>query len=124
MGSLGQAQNDTESIAQFMQRLSQATNIFISPEDPTGKEQSYQLRPDTRPRLPFAFMFHFIEFFFFFFFFALRVFWRVADVGVSDVHHVRPGDAASRPAPASGPHPASTVPVLHPELPERQRAHR
>ncbi|KAF0046054.1 hypothetical protein F2P81_002583 [Scophthalmus maximus] len=36
MGSLGQAQNDTESIAQFMQRLSQATNIFISPEDPTG----------------------------------------------------------------------------------------
>uniref|UniRef100_A0A8C2ZC72 BCL2-associated athanogene 6 n=1 Tax=Cyclopterus lumpus TaxID=8103 RepID=A0A8C2ZC72_CYCLU len=29
MGSLGQAQNDTESIAQFMQRLSQATNIFI-----------------------------------------------------------------------------------------------
>ncbi|KAK5598389.1 hypothetical protein CRENBAI_012519, partial [Crenichthys baileyi] len=35
MGSLGQAQNDTESIAQFMQRLSQATNIFISPEDPT-----------------------------------------------------------------------------------------
>lgn len=42
MGSLGQAQNDTESIAQFMQRLSQATNIFISPEDPTGKEQ--QLR--------------------------------------------------------------------------------
>lgn len=42
MGSLGQAQNDTESIAQFMQRLSQATNIFISPEDPTGKEQSYK----------------------------------------------------------------------------------
>lgn len=42
MGSLGQAQNDTESIAQFMQRLSQATNIFISPEDPTGKQQSYQ----------------------------------------------------------------------------------
>ncbi|KAM6910177.1 LOW QUALITY PROTEIN: large proline-rich protein BAG6 [Xenentodon cancila] len=36
MGSLGQAQNDTESIAQFMQRLSQATNIFISPEEPTG----------------------------------------------------------------------------------------
>ncbi|XP_068610999.1 large proline-rich protein BAG6 [Brachionichthys hirsutus] len=36
MGSLGQAQNDTESIAQFMQRLSQAPNIFISPEDPTG----------------------------------------------------------------------------------------
>ncbi|XP_041649327.1 large proline-rich protein BAG6 isoform X2 [Cheilinus undulatus] len=36
MGSLGHAQNDTESIAQFMQRLSQATNIFISPEDPTG----------------------------------------------------------------------------------------
>ncbi|KAM4568360.1 large proline-rich protein BAG6 isoform 2-T5 [Fundulus diaphanus] len=36
MGSLGQAQNDTESIAQFMQRLSQATNIFFSPEDPTG----------------------------------------------------------------------------------------
>ncbi|KAK5892093.1 hypothetical protein CesoFtcFv8_012508 [Champsocephalus esox] len=36
MGSLGQGQNDTESIAQFMQRLSQATNIFISPEDPTG----------------------------------------------------------------------------------------
>ncbi|XP_071763203.2 large proline-rich protein BAG6 isoform X1 [Centroberyx gerrardi] len=36
MGSLGQAQNDTESIAQFMQRLSQTTNIFISPEDPTG----------------------------------------------------------------------------------------
>ncbi|XP_034467109.1 large proline-rich protein BAG6 isoform X3 [Hippoglossus hippoglossus] len=36
MGSLGQTQNDTESIAQFMQRLSQATNIFISPEDPTG----------------------------------------------------------------------------------------
>uniref|UniRef100_A0A3P8VUD6 BCL2-associated athanogene 6 n=1 Tax=Cynoglossus semilaevis TaxID=244447 RepID=A0A3P8VUD6_CYNSE len=36
MGSLGQAQNDTESIAQFMQRLSQATNIFISSEDPTG----------------------------------------------------------------------------------------
>ncbi|KAF7656817.1 hypothetical protein LDENG_00035900 [Lucifuga dentata] len=36
MGSLGQAQNDTESIAQFMQRLSQATNIFMSPEDPTG----------------------------------------------------------------------------------------
>lgn len=36
MGSLGQAQSDTESIAQFMQRLSQATNIFISPEDPTG----------------------------------------------------------------------------------------
>lgn len=36
MGSLGQAQNDTESIAQFMQRLSQATNLFISPEDPTG----------------------------------------------------------------------------------------
>lgn len=42
MGSLGQAQNDTESIAQFMQRLSQATNIFISPEDPTGKEQTYE----------------------------------------------------------------------------------
>lgn len=42
MGSLGQAQNDTESIAQFMQRLSQATNIFISPEDPTGKEQIYK----------------------------------------------------------------------------------
>lgn len=41
MGSLGQAQNDTESIAQFMQRLSQATNIFISPEDPTGKDQTY-----------------------------------------------------------------------------------
>ncbi|KAM9851863.1 large proline-rich protein BAG6-like isoform 2-T2 [Aulostomus maculatus] len=36
MGSLGQAQNDTESIAQFMQRLSHATNLFISPEDPTG----------------------------------------------------------------------------------------
>ncbi|KAM3872901.1 large proline-rich protein BAG6 [Diretmus argenteus] len=36
MGSLGQAQNDTESIAQFMQRLSQTTNIFISPEEPTG----------------------------------------------------------------------------------------
>ncbi|XP_056141602.1 large proline-rich protein BAG6 isoform X2 [Lampris incognitus] len=36
MGSLGQGQNDTESIAQFMQRLSQTTNIFISPEDPTG----------------------------------------------------------------------------------------
>lgn len=36
MGSLGQTQDDTESIAQFMQRLSQATNIFISPEDPTG----------------------------------------------------------------------------------------
>lgn len=36
MGSLGQAENDTESIAQFMQRLSQVTNIFISPEDPTG----------------------------------------------------------------------------------------
>ncbi|XP_033836602.1 large proline-rich protein BAG6 [Periophthalmus magnuspinnatus] len=36
MGSLGQNQNDTESIAQFMQRLSQATNIFISPEDPSG----------------------------------------------------------------------------------------
>ncbi|XP_013881871.1 large proline-rich protein BAG6 isoform X2 [Austrofundulus limnaeus] len=36
MGSLGQAQNDTESIAQFMQRLSQVNNIFISPEDPTG----------------------------------------------------------------------------------------
>ncbi|KAM7421415.1 hypothetical protein PAMA_015511 [Pampus argenteus] len=36
MGSLGQTQNDTESIAQFMQRLSQATNLFISPEDPTG----------------------------------------------------------------------------------------
>lgn len=41
MGSLGQAQNDTESIAQFMQRLSQATNIFISPEDPTGKSQPH-----------------------------------------------------------------------------------
>lgn len=40
MGSLGQAQNDTESIAQFVQRLSQATNIFISPEDPTGKSES------------------------------------------------------------------------------------
>uniref|UniRef100_A0A8C5E0N3 Large proline-rich protein BAG6 n=1 Tax=Gouania willdenowi TaxID=441366 RepID=A0A8C5E0N3_GOUWI len=36
MGSLGQSQNDTESIAQFMQRLSQTTNIFISPEDPSG----------------------------------------------------------------------------------------
>uniref|UniRef100_I3J1S2 BCL2-associated athanogene 6 n=1 Tax=Oreochromis niloticus TaxID=8128 RepID=I3J1S2_ORENI len=36
MGSLGQGQNDTESIAQFMQRLSQSTNIFISPEEPTG----------------------------------------------------------------------------------------
>uniref|UniRef100_A0A3B3DUA8 BCL2-associated athanogene 6 n=1 Tax=Oryzias melastigma TaxID=30732 RepID=A0A3B3DUA8_ORYME len=36
MGSLGQTQNDSESIAQFMQRLSQATNIFISPEEPTG----------------------------------------------------------------------------------------
>lgn len=36
MGSLGQAQSGTESIAQFMQRLSQTTNIFISPEDPTG----------------------------------------------------------------------------------------
>ncbi|KAM6967910.1 large proline-rich protein BAG6 isoform 2-T2 [Aplochiton taeniatus] len=36
MGSLGQAQNDTESIAQFMLRLSQTTNLFISPEDPTG----------------------------------------------------------------------------------------
>ncbi|XP_051922356.1 large proline-rich protein BAG6 [Hippocampus zosterae] len=36
MGSLGQAQNDTESIAQFMQRLSQSTNIFISPEEPSG----------------------------------------------------------------------------------------
>uniref|UniRef100_A0A3Q3IN94 BCL2-associated athanogene 6 n=1 Tax=Monopterus albus TaxID=43700 RepID=A0A3Q3IN94_MONAL len=36
MGSLAQAENDTESIAQFMQRLSQATNMFISPEDPTG----------------------------------------------------------------------------------------
>ncbi|KAM9309453.1 large proline-rich protein BAG6 [Pholidichthys leucotaenia] len=36
MGSLGQGQNDTESIAQFMQRLSQTTNIFISNEDPTG----------------------------------------------------------------------------------------
>uniref|UniRef100_A0A3Q2CXS7 BCL2-associated athanogene 6 n=1 Tax=Cyprinodon variegatus TaxID=28743 RepID=A0A3Q2CXS7_CYPVA len=35
MGSLGQNQNDTESIAQFMQRLSQTTNIFFSPEDPT-----------------------------------------------------------------------------------------
>lgn len=40
MGSLGQAQNDTESIAQFMQRLSQVTNIFISPEDPTGSPDS------------------------------------------------------------------------------------
>lgn len=48
---------------------------------------------------------------------VLRVFWRVADVGVPDFHHVRPGDAASWPAPAPGPHPASTVPVLHPELP-------
>ncbi|KAM9807099.1 large proline-rich protein BAG6 isoform X2 [Syngnathus typhle] len=36
MGSLGQGQNDTESIAQFMQRLSQSTNIFISPEEPSG----------------------------------------------------------------------------------------
>lgn len=36
MGSLGQTQNDSESIAQFMQRLSQATNIFISTEEPTG----------------------------------------------------------------------------------------
>ncbi|XP_077382239.1 large proline-rich protein BAG6 isoform X2 [Festucalex cinctus] len=36
MGSLGQTQNDTESIAQFMQRLSQSTNIFISPEEPSG----------------------------------------------------------------------------------------
>uniref|UniRef100_A0A3P9N7A2 BCL2-associated athanogene 6 n=1 Tax=Poecilia reticulata TaxID=8081 RepID=A0A3P9N7A2_POERE len=36
MGSLGQAQNDTESIAQFMQRLSQATNLFNGQEDPTG----------------------------------------------------------------------------------------
>lgn len=36
MGSLGQNHNDTESIAQFMQRLSQTTNIFISPEDPSG----------------------------------------------------------------------------------------
>lgn len=44
MGSLGQAQNDTESIAQFMQRLSQATNIFISPEDPTGKEQRLSIK--------------------------------------------------------------------------------
>lgn len=37
MGSLGQAQNDTESIAQFMQRLSQATNLFNGQEDPTGR---------------------------------------------------------------------------------------
>ncbi|XP_077576155.1 large proline-rich protein BAG6 isoform X2 [Stigmatopora nigra] len=36
MGSLGQAHNDTESIAQFMQRLSQRSNIFISPEEPSG----------------------------------------------------------------------------------------
>ncbi|XP_077455279.1 large proline-rich protein BAG6-like isoform X2 [Stigmatopora argus] len=36
MGSLGQAQNDTESIAQFMQRLSQRSNIFISPEEPSA----------------------------------------------------------------------------------------
>ncbi|PWA28229.1 hypothetical protein CCH79_00018543 [Gambusia affinis] len=36
MGSLGQAQNDTESIAQFMQRLSQATNLFNGQDDPTG----------------------------------------------------------------------------------------
>lgn len=37
MGSLGQAQNDTESIAQFMQRLSQATNLFNGQDDPTGR---------------------------------------------------------------------------------------
>lgn len=55
--------------------------------------------------------------FLFFSIVVLRVFWRVADVGVPDVHHVRPGDAASWPAPAPGPYPASTVPVLHPELP-------
>ncbi|XP_067093317.1 large proline-rich protein BAG6 [Osmerus mordax] len=36
MGSLGQAQSGTESIAQFMQRLSHTTNIFISPDEPNG----------------------------------------------------------------------------------------
>lgn len=48
---------------------------------------------------------------------ALRVFRRVADVGVPDIHHVRPGDAASWPAPSVEPYPAATVPVFHPELP-------
>lgn len=52
-----------------------------------------------------------------------RVFWRAADAGMSDIHHVRPGDAASWPAPAPRAHPATTVPVLHPELPQWQRAH-
>lgn len=56
------------------------------------------------------------------FFAVLRVFWRAANVGVPDFHHVRPGDAASRAASAAGPHPATTVPFLHPELPEWQRA--
>lgn len=53
---------------------------------------------------------------------VLRVFWRAADVGVPDFHHVRPGDAAARAASAAGPHPATAVPVLRPELPEWQRA--
>lgn len=52
-----------------------------------------------------------------------RVFWRAADVGMPDIHHVRPGDAASWPAPAPESHPASAVPVLHPELPQWQGAH-
>lgn len=51
MGSLGQAQNDTESIAQFMQRLSQATNIFISPEDPSGESPQHLERPADGPFL-------------------------------------------------------------------------
>lgn len=60
----------------------------------------------------------------FFLYRGSRVLWGAADVGVSDFHHVRPGDVASWSAPASQPHPATTGPVLQPELPQRQRAHR
>lgn len=120
MGSLGQAQNDTESIAQFMQRLSQATNIFISPEDPTGKEDHiFSGTHQDILNVNFTPTDHWV----FYSIMIFRVFWRAADASVPDLHHVRPGHAASWTTPATGAHPASAVPVLHPELPQWQRAH-
>ena len=48
MGPLGQGQGDTESIAQFIQRLSQSSNLFTFSEETSG---GYAARLEAGPRM-------------------------------------------------------------------------
>ncbi len=121
MGSLGTPQNETESIAQFIQRLSQTSNIFTPG---TGDAMGELFGVNAFPFSSFRFLYPSrmsktkepV--------FVLRFLRWSAGFGLSELLYGGHGVVAPRAASATWSYPAPSCSVLHWAFPARPRAHR